>query len=137
MTANWNLSSFGFYMNSLLKRYFAQENLVSSGAVELRAAWRTPSFVYAVFTVMSTRGLAYVGLEMDPIPASGNVTSEEDTAVKGWVDQLAGSPFAGDLDYGAEDRIQWLGKGSDNVPQHFSELRRMGTEVFLPLTGHG
>lgn len=131
MTADWKLSSFSFYMNSLLKRHFAVENLVSSGAVQIRAAWRTPAFVYAVFTVMSTRGLAYVGLEMDLIPATGNVSSEEDTAVKGWVGQLAGCPFAGDLYYGPEDKIQWLGKVCEDVPQYFSELRKMETEVFF------
>ena len=35
-------------MNSLLKRYFAEENRISPGAVELRAAWRTSRFVYCV-----------------------------------------------------------------------------------------
>lgn len=104
MVDNWNITSFAYYMNSLLKRYFAQENLISSGAVELRAAWRTAQYVYCVFSVMSTKGLAYVGMEMPPIPSTGGVSSEEDTAVKAWADQLAGDPFAGDLDYGCGDK---------------------------------
>ena len=44
MKAEWSSSAFGGYMNSLLKRYFAEENLISPAAVELRAAWRTPRF---------------------------------------------------------------------------------------------
>ena len=52
MVNNWSIASFAHYMNSLLKRYFAQENLISSGAVELRAAWRTAQYVYCVFSVM-------------------------------------------------------------------------------------
>ena len=52
------------------------------------------------------------------------VSSEEDTAVKAWADQLAGDPFAGDLDYGCGDKIKWLGAVSDNTPQRFIELRR-------------
>ena len=48
MKAEWSSSAFGGYMNSLLKRYFAEENLISPGAVELRAAWRTSRFVYCV-----------------------------------------------------------------------------------------
>lgn len=131
-------------MNSLLKRYFAQENLISPGAVELRAAWRTSRFVYCVFSVMQVgRGLAYVGMEMSPIPSTGGVSSEEDTAVKGWADQLAGDPLVGDLDFGSGDKIEWLGEVSNNVPQHFMELRRVkadrrvGEELYIPLTGHG
>ena len=46
MVNNWSIASFAHYMNSLLKRYFAEENLISSGAVELRAAWRTAQYVY-------------------------------------------------------------------------------------------
>ena len=69
MKAEWSSSAFGGYMNSLLKRYFAEENLISPGAVELRAAWRTPQFVYCVLSVMSTRGLAYLGMELPPIPS--------------------------------------------------------------------
>ena len=143
MKAEWSSSAFGGYMNSLLKRYFAEENLISPGAVELRAAWRTPQFVYCVFSVMSTRGLAYLGMELPPIPSTGGVSSEEDTAVKGWADKLAGDPFAGDLDYGSGDKIDWLGEVSNNVPQHFMELRRMkadrrvDAELYIPLTGHG
>lgn len=143
MVNNWSITSFAHYMNSLLKRYFAQENLISSGAVELRAAWRTAQYVYCVFSVMSTKGLAYVGMEMPPIPSTGGVSSEEDTAVKGWADKLAGDPFAGDLDYGSGDKIEWLGEVSNNVPQHFMELRRMkadrivDAELYIPLTGHG
>lgn len=143
MVNNWSITSFAHYMNSLLKRYFAQENLISSGAVELRAAWRTAQYVYCVFSVMSTKGLAYVGMEMPPIPSTGGVSSEEDTAVKAWADQLAGDPIAGDLDYGCGDKIKWLGTVSDNMPQHFIELRRakadkkMSTELYIPRTGHG
>ena len=143
MNTEWSVSAFGGYMNSLLKRYFAEENLISPGAVELRAAWRTPQFVYCVFSVMSTRGLAYLGMELPPIPSTGGVSSEEDTAVKGWADRLAGDPLVGDLDYGSGDKIEWLGEVSDNVPQHFMELRRMkadrtvDTEFYIPLTGHG
>ena len=129
-------------MNSLLKRYFAEENLISPGTVELRAAWRTPRFVYCVFSVKSTRGLAYLGMELPPIPSTGGVSSEEDTAVKGWADQLAGDPFVGDLDYGSGDKIEWLGEVSNNVPQHFMELRRMkadrrvGEELYIPHVSH-
>ena len=104
----------------------------------------TPQFVYCVFSVMRvTRGLAYVGMELPPIPSTGGVSSEEDTAVKGWADQLAGDPLVGDLDYGSGDKIEWLGEVSNNVPQHFMELRRMkadrrvGAELYIPLTGHG
>ena len=144
MKTEWSSSAFGGYMNSLLKRYFAEENLISPGAVELRAAWRTPQFVYCVFSVMRvTRGLAYVGMELPPIPSTGGVSSEEDTAVKGWADQLAGDPLVGDLDYGSGDKIEWFGEVSNNVPQHFMELRRMkadrriDAEPYIPLTGHG
>ncbi|MDN8627127.1 hypothetical protein [Corynebacterium ureicelerivorans] len=144
MKTEWSSSAFGGYMNSLLKRYFAEENLIHPRAVELRAAWRTSRFVYCVFSVMRvTRGLAYVGMEMSPIPSTGGVSSEEDTAVKGWADQLAGDPLVGDLDYGSGDKIEWLGEVSNNVPQHFMELRRMkadrrvGEELYIPLTNHG
>ena len=144
METEWSSSAFGSYMNSLLKRYFAEENLISPGAVELRAAWRTPQFVYCVFSVMAVRrGLAYVGMEMFPIPSTGGVSSEEDTAVKGRADQLAGDPLVGDLDYGAGDKIEWLGEVGNNVPKHFMELRRMkadrrvGEELYIPLTNHG
>ncbi|WP_311389642.1 hypothetical protein [Corynebacterium haemomassiliense] len=143
MKTEWSSSAFGGYMNSLLKRYFAEENGISPGAVELRAAWRTSRFVYCVFSVMSVRrGLAYVGMEMFPIPSTGGVSSEEDTAVKGWADRLAGDPFAGDLDYGSGDKIEWLGEVSNNVPQHFMELRRMkadrrvGEELYIPHVSH-
>ena len=143
MKAEWSSSAFGGYMNSLLKRYFAEENGISPGAVDLRAAWRTSRFVYCVFSVMSVRrGLAYVGMEMFPIPSTGGVSSEEDTAVKGWADQLAGDPLVGDLDYGSGDKIEWLGEVSNNVPQHFMELRRMkadrrvGEELYIPHVSH-
>lgn len=143
MKTEWSSSAFGGYMNSLLKRYFAEENGISPGAVELRAAWRTSRFVYCVFSVMSVRrGLAYVGMEMFPIPSTGGVSSEEDTAVKGWADQLAGDPLVGDLDYGSGDKIEWLGEVSNNVPQHFMELRRMkadrrvGEELYIPHVSH-
>lgn len=143
MKTEWSSSAFGGYMNSLLKRYFAEENGISPGAVELRAAWRTSRFVYCVFSVMSVRrGLAYVGMEMFPIPSTGGVSSEEDTAVKGWADQLAGDPLVGDLDYGSGDKIEWLGEVSNNVPQHFMELRKMkadrrvGEELYIPHVSH-
>ncbi|PME07381.1 hypothetical protein AY498_05925 [Corynebacterium ulcerans] len=140
MTANWNLSSFGFYMNSLLKRYFAGDVAMPPEDVEVRATWRTSEYVYCVFSVMSTQGIAYVGMEMPPIPNSEGVSSEEDTAVKGWVDQLAGNTIAPDLDYGSDDKIKWLGGDRDYDPKHFVELRRMkdeGAEIYIPLTAHG
>ena len=59
MVDNWNITSFAYYMNSLLKRYFAQENLISSGAVELRAAWRTAQYVYCVFSGLLLGGLYF------------------------------------------------------------------------------
>lgn len=112
-------------------------------AVELRAAWRTSRFVYCVFSVKSTRGIAYLGMELPPIPSTGGVSSEEGTAAKGWADKLAGEYFAGDLDYDSGDKIEWLGKASNNVPQHFMELTRMkadkkeDSELYIPLTNHG
>ena len=143
MKTEWSSSAFGGYMNSLLKRYFAEENGISPGAVDLRAAWRTSRFVYCVFSIMSVRrGPAYVGMEMFPIPSTGGVSSEEDTAVKGWADQLAGDPLVGDLDYGAGDKIEWLGEVGNNVPKHFMELRRMkadrrvGEELYIPHVSH-
>lgn len=66
MKTEWSSSAFGGYMNSLLKRYFAEENVISPEAVELRAAWRTSRFVYCVFSVKSTRGIAYLGMELPP-----------------------------------------------------------------------
>ncbi|MDK4330287.1 MULTISPECIES: hypothetical protein [Corynebacterium] len=143
MKTEWSSSAFGGYMNSLLKRYFAEENVISPEAVELRAAWRTSRFVYCVFSVKSTRGIAYLGMELPPIPSTGGVSSEEDTAAKGWADKLAGEYFAGDLDYDSGDKIEWLGKASNNVPQHFMELTRMkadkkeDSELYIPLTNHG
>ena len=72
----------------------------------------------------STQRYYAVGMEMPPILSDGGVSSEEDTAVKVWADQLAGDPFAGDLDSGCGDEMKWLGTVSDNIPQRFIELRR-------------
>lgn len=143
MKTEWSPSAFGRYMNSLLKRYFAEENSISPGDVELRAAWRTPQFAYCVFSVRSAGGLAYLGMEMPLIPSTGGVSSEEDTAVKGWADQLAGNSLAQHLDYASGEKIVWLGGTRANDPQNFAELRRMKAErkisggIYIPLTDNG
>ena len=113
MKTEWSSSAFGGYMNSLLKRYFAEENLISPGAVELRAAWRTPQFVYCVFSVMRvTRGLAYVGMELPPIPSTGGVSSEEDTAVKVGRTNLLETHLSGTWTMDQEIKSSGLGKSA-------------------------
>lgn len=73
-----------------------------------------------------------MGLEMTVIPGSGSATSEEETAIEGWLDQLAGDTLASTLDYNKDDRIQWKGKVAENTPGFFSELDTAVGEVFFP-----
>lgn len=140
MMSEWDVSEFGNYMNSLLKRHFAQENGITPESVELRAAWRTTRFAYCVFSVMSTRGVAFVGMKMYLIPSTGGVSSEEDTAVKGWGEQLAGDPLVGILDYGSRDKIEWISDVGEGVPRYFSEIIELksagkcGAELYIPIT---
>ncbi|AWB83252.1 hypothetical protein [Corynebacterium liangguodongii] len=143
MTTEWSVSEFAKYMNSLLKRYVAPDDGLPPEAIEVRAAWKTPQYVYCVFSVKFRGGLAYAGMEMPPMPDYEDVSSEEDTAVKGWADQLAGDPFIDELDYGPGDDIEWLGGMRDFYPRNFSEVRRMkeGDKIdgglYLPRTNHG
>ena len=120
-------------MNCLLKRYYAGDNGLSPAAVELRAVWRTAGLAYAIFTVSNPKGIAYVGLEMTVLP--GSAMSEEETAIEGWLDRLAGDTLASTLDYNENDKIQWKGKVADNTPEFFSELGPAVGEVFLPTAG--
>ena len=90
MTDGWNSTEFAEKMNFLLKRYYAGDNGLSPAAVELRAVWRTAGLAYAIFTVSNLRGIAYVGLEMTVLPGPGSAISEEETAIEGWLDRLAG-----------------------------------------------
>ncbi|MDO5031249.1 hypothetical protein [Corynebacterium sp.] len=141
-TDDWNITLFGRYMNSLLKRYQPSENGLSPEDFELRAAWRTHKHVFAVFSVKTSTGLAFVGMEIDPLPGAVvpseglNVSSEEQTAVSAWTDQLAGDAIAHRIDYTAGDKIQWRWKSTEGVPRYFSDLKTMNTEVYLPSTPH-
>lgn len=75
MKTEWSSSAFGGYMNSLLKRYFAEENLISPRLSSLERPGERLDSVYCVFSVMSTRGLAYLGMELPPMPSTGGVSS--------------------------------------------------------------
>ena len=132
MTDGWNSTEFAEKMNRLLKRYYAGDNGLSPAAVELRAVWRTSGLAYAIFTVSAPKGIAYVGLEVPVIPGSGSAMSEEETAIEGWLDQLAGDTLASTLDYNKDDKIQWKGKVAENTPGFFSELDTAVGEVFFP-----
>ena len=132
MTDGWNSTEFAEKMNRLLKRYYAGDNGLSPAAVELRAVWRTAGLAYAIFTVSAPKGIAYVGLEVPVIPGSGSATSEEETAIEGWLDRLAGDTLASALDYNEDDKIQWQGKVAGNTPEFFSELGPAVGEVFFP-----
>lgn len=144
MKETWSPESFYREMNRLLKRYFPGDNAVPPDDVEVRAVWRTLEYAYCVFSVRSTRGLAYVGMELILIPSitveSGeNYSSEVRTAVNGWGDQLAGNHIASYLDYGRGDKIEWLGGVKEYDPKHFAELRKLkdeGEEVYIPPTAH-
>ena len=132
MTDGWNSTEFAEKMNCLLKRYYAGDNGLSPAAVELRAVWRTAGLAYAIFTVTDPQGIAYVGLEMTVIPESGFAGSEEETAIEGWLDRLAGDTLASALHYNKDDKIQWQGKVAGNTPEFFSELGPAVGEVFFP-----
>ena len=120
MTDGWNSTEFAEKMNRLLKRYYAGDNGLSPAAVELRAVWRTAGLAYAIFTVSAPKGIAYVGLEVPVIPGSGSATSEEETAIEGWLDQLAGDTLASTLDYNQGDKIHGR-KRSLRTLQNFSQ----------------
>lgn len=132
MPDRWNLTEFAGKMNCLLKQYYAGDNGLSPAAVELRAVWRTAGLAYAIFTVTDPKGIAYVGLEMTVIPVSGFAGSEEETAIEGWLDQLAGDTLASTLKYSEDDQIQWKGKVAEDSPEFFSELGTAVGEVFFP-----
>ena len=78
------------------------------------------------------KGIAYVGLEMTVLPGPGSAISEEETAIEGWLNQLAGDTLASALDYNKDDKIQWQGKVAGNTPEFFSELGPAVGEVFFP-----
>ena len=122
VTDGWNSTEFAEKMNCLLKRYYAGDNGLSPASVELRAVWRTAGLAYAIFTVSKPRGIAYVGVEMTVLPGLGSAMSEEETAIEGWLDRLAGDTLASALDYNEDDKIQWQGKVAGNTPEFFSEL---------------
>ena len=132
MTDGWNSTEFAEKMNCLLKRYYAGDNGLSPAAVELRAVWRTAGLAYAIFTVSNPKGIAYVGLEMTVLPGPSSAISEEETAIEGWLDRLAGDTLASALDYNKDDKIQWQGKVAGNTPEFFSELGPAVGEVFCP-----
>jgi len=132
MTDGWNSTEFAEKMNCLLKRYYAGDNGLSPAAVELRAVWRTAGLAYAIFTVSNPRGIAYVGVEMTVLPGPGSAMSEEETAIEGWLDRLAGDTLASALDYNEDDKIQWQGKVAGNTPEFFSELGPAVGEIFFP-----
>lgn len=135
MTDGWNSAEFAEKMNCLLKRYYAGDNGLSPAAVELRAVWETAGLAYAIFTVSNPKGIAYVGLEMTVLLGPGSAMSEEETAIEGWLDRLAGDTLASTLDYNEDDKIQWKGKVADNTPEFFSELGSAVGEVFFPTAG--
>ena len=63
-------------------------------------------------------------------------SSEGRTAVTGWGDQLAGNAVAPYLDYGSDEKIEWIGGERDYDPKHFAELEKMkseGADIYLPL----
>ena len=73
-----------------------------------------------------------MGVEMTVLPGLGSAMSEEETAIEGWLDRLAGDTLASALDYNEDDKIQWQGKVAGNTPEFFSELGPAVGEVFFP-----
>lgn len=144
MAEAWSSEIFYQEIRHLLKRYFPSENGVSPDDVEVRATWKTSTYAYCVFSVKSAQGLAYVGMEFALIPrhtleSGESYSSEGRTAVTGWGDQLAGNAVAPYLDYGSDDKIEWIGGERDYDPKHFAELEKMkseGADIYLSLATH-
>ena len=117
---------------------------MSPDDVEVRATWKTSTYAYCVFSVKSAQGLAYVGMEFALIPrhtleSGESYSSEGRTAVTGWGDQLAGNAVAPYLDYGSDDKIEWIGGERSYDPKHFTELEKMkseGADIYLSLATH-
>lgn len=52
---------------------------------------------------------------------------------------MAGNAVAPYLDYGSDDKIEWIGGERDYDPKHFAELEKMkseGADIYLPLATH-
>ncbi|MDO5032965.1 hypothetical protein [Corynebacterium sp.] len=135
MTDDWDPAIFGQRLNELLKHYEASENQVTPEDIEVRAVWCTTSRIFAVFSVKTPKGLAFVGMETYPIPGRGFL-SERQSAVHAWGNQLAGDPFIDELEFSAGDKIHWFIGVNPNVPQHFSDIKALEAEVYLPSTPH-
>ena len=65
--------------------------------------------------------------------------SKTDTPLPRTWPQLAGNAVAPYLDYGSDDKIEWIGGERDYDPKHFAELEKMkseGADIYLPLATH-